>query len=189
MALDTGLLEQMTDIQTGGGAAPPAGGPRAQRDADKQRGTDSQEYLKKEERELLDVIKRRAQKREEDEEKRKREQKRKPFQLQPRQQITSLQLSPDEKYVIAAITQTAEGTKNTIVPNYVTESAYTEDIPARAKVGDAQARTRLAVLDVESGEVKWVEHGQKKAADKDSKEEKKADENAAGEKRDSEQVI
>ena len=36
------------------------------------------------------------------------------------------------------------GAKNSVVPNYVTESAYTEDIPSRNKVGDEQNRTRLA---------------------------------------------
>ena len=79
MSLDGGSLVQLTDIRTSGAAAPTltAGGgqgfgqggpPQARRDTTpQQRGTESQEYLKKEERELLDIIKRRAQKREEDE--------------------------------------------------------------------------------------------------------------------------
>jgi dipeptidyl aminopeptidase/acylaminoacyl peptidase len=161
LSLDTGSLIQMTDIRAGG-AAPTAGaGAQARRDSSQQRGTESQEYLKKEERDLLDVVKRRAQRREQDEERRKREEPRKPFQLQPRQSVASLQLSPDQKYVIAAVNEAGEGAKNTIVPNYVTESAYTEDIPTRAKVGDTQRRSRLAVIGVDNGEVKWVDHGQK----------------------------
>ena len=113
---------------------------------------------------MLDIIKRRAQKREEDEEKRKRENPRKPFQLQARQSAVSLQLSPDEKYVIATVVESGEGAKNTIVPNYVTESSFTEDISSRTKVGDTQSRTRLAVLAVDTNEVKWVDHGQKQQA-------------------------
>jgi dipeptidyl aminopeptidase/acylaminoacyl peptidase len=58
----------------------------------------------------------------------------------------------------------ATGAKNAIVPNYVTESAYTEDIPNRTKVGDAQGRTRLVIIDVETGEVKPVDHGQRQPA-------------------------
>ncbi|HST20678.1 MAG TPA: DPP IV N-terminal domain-containing protein, partial [Blastocatellia bacterium] len=177
MSLDTGSLVQMTDIRTAG-AAPPApggggggfgggGGQQARRDSSQQqRGTDSQEYLKKEERDLLDVVKRRAEKREEDEAKRKQQEKRKPFNLQPRQSVGSLQLSPDEKSVIAAVVDSAEGSKNTIVPNYVTESSYTEDISSRTKVGDTQNRTRLAILDAQNGDVKWVDHGQKQVAPK-----------------------
>jgi dipeptidyl aminopeptidase/acylaminoacyl peptidase len=59
------------------------------------------------------------------------------------------------------VLEPAGGAKSTIVPNYVTESAYTEDIPARTKVGDAQARSRMAVISVASGESKWVDHGQR----------------------------
>jgi dipeptidyl aminopeptidase/acylaminoacyl peptidase len=166
MSLDTGSLVQMTDIRTGGAAPQPAtaaaGSQQARRDSSPpQRGNESQEYLKREERELLDVIKRRAQKREEDEEKRKRENPRKPFQIQARQSVASLQLTPDEKSVIATVNEAADGAKNTIVPNYVTETAYTEDIPGRTNVGDAQSRSRLAVVAVETGDVKWVDHGQK----------------------------
>ena len=55
----------------------------------------------------------------------------------------------------------AGNAKNTVVPNYVTESAYTEDIPGRANVGDTQSKVRLAVIDAVTGEVKWVDPGQK----------------------------
>ncbi|MEK6320912.1 MAG: prolyl oligopeptidase family serine peptidase [Acidobacteriota bacterium] len=179
MSLETGSLVQMTDITTGGAApAPPVagggfgfgqgqgqgGGQRAQRDsAAQQKGTDSQEYLKKEERDLLDVIKRRAEKRERDEEKRKRDRPRKPFQLAARQTAVNLQLAPNEKSVIATVVDAGEGAKNTIVPNYVTETSYTEDIGSRLKVGDTQNRSRIAIVAADTGEVKWVDHGQKQA--------------------------
>jgi dipeptidyl aminopeptidase/acylaminoacyl peptidase len=179
MSLETGSLVQMTDITTGGGApaATPVagggigqgrgqgqgGGQRAQTDASQQKGTDSQEYLKKEERDLLDVIKRRAEKREQDEEKRKRDHPRKPFALAARQTVVNLQLTPDEKSVIATVFESGDGAKNTIVPNFVTESSYTEDIGSRSKVGDTQSRSRLAIIGVDNGEVKWVDHGQKLA--------------------------
>src|SRR5205085_540105 len=151
-----------------------------------QRGTESQEVLRKDEGELLDVVKRRAEKREADEARRKREERLKPFNLGPRQSVANLQLSPDEKYVIAAIVETADGAKNTVVPNYVTESAYTEDIPSRTKVGDAQPRLRLAVLDLESREVKWVDHGQRLAPRTETRTEKQA---AQAERRDGEQRV
>ena len=43
----------------------------------------------------------------------------------------------------------------------MTESGYTEDIPGRTKAGDAQNRTRLVILDVDTGETRNVDHGQK----------------------------
>lgn len=159
MSLDSGSITQMTNIRTGGGG-------QAQRGGAERRGTESQEYLKKEERELIESVKRRAERQEEEEEKRKRENPRKPFQLRPRQRVASLQLSSDEKYVIATIIEQEEGAKNTIVPNYVTESSYAEDIPSRTKVGDSQSKSLIAILNVETGEAKWVDHGQKEAAPK-----------------------
>jgi dipeptidyl aminopeptidase/acylaminoacyl peptidase len=78
--------------------------------------------------------------------------------------MTGLQLSPDQKLVIASVSEAGEGTKNSIVPNYVTESTYVEDISGRSLVGDNQSRTRIALIDVATGEVTWVEHGQKPAA-------------------------
>jgi dipeptidyl aminopeptidase/acylaminoacyl peptidase len=176
MSLETGSLVQMTEITTGGGAPPTTaggggfgqgrgqgqgGGQRAQSNTSEQKGTESQEYLKKEERELLDIVKRRSEKREQDEEKRKREHPRKPFQLSSRQTAISLQLTPDEKSVIATVSEQGDGAKNTIVPNYVTETSYTEDIGGRSKVGDMQNRVRLAIVAVDTGEAKWVDHGQK----------------------------
>lgn len=155
--LDGGSIEQLTDIRSG--AAPQPGGAQQAR-----KGTDSQEFIKKEERDLLNIVKRRAQKREEEEERRKREEKRKPFLIQGRQSVGAMQLTPNGKYVIASIVERAEDSKNTIVPNYVTESAYTEDINARIKVGDAQGRTRIVILNTETGESKWLDHGLKQAA-------------------------
>lgn len=175
MSLEDGSLVQMTDIRSeaapaaaggqaagggrggrGGGAAPVAAGQPP-------RGTDSQEFLKKEEKDLIEAVRERAARREEEDARRKKENPRKPFQLQARQNVASLQLSPDEKFVTAVVMEPPANAKNTIVPNYVTESAYTEDIPGRSNVGDTQNHMRLALIDVATGEVKWVDHGQKAA--------------------------
>lgn len=190
MALDGGGLVQLTDIRTGGGAPEPAaaqrglgggggfgggqrqgggggaatgGGAQAGQAPPTQTGT-SQEFLKKEERELLEAVRERAQNREEQEAKRKAREKRKSFSPPAGQSVANLTLSPNGKYVMAMVIQPASGAKNSIVPNYVTESAYTEDIPARSKVGDAQGRNRVAILSVETGEAKYVEHGLKQEA-------------------------
>jgi dipeptidyl aminopeptidase/acylaminoacyl peptidase len=179
MALDGGLLEQLTDIRSattgtgntptaaggrGGGGAQGQTGPPRQTGDEPQRGTDSQEYLKKEERALIESVRERAEQREEQEKKRKEREKRKPFNLTTGQSVVGLMLSPDGKYVIATISQPATGAKNIIVPNFVTESAYTEDITVGTKVGDTQARSRISVVNVETGEVKSVDHGQREVA-------------------------
>ncbi len=170
VSLEDGSVEQLTDIRAAGAAPPTAtagargGGTSAQQarppvSGDERKGTESQEFLKGQEKELLDVVKRRAAQRAENEERRKRENPRKPFTLTGRQSAAMLQLSPDGKTVLARIVEPGQDAKNTIVPNYVTESAYTEDLNSRLKVGDTQERGRLALLSVESGEVTWVDHG------------------------------
>ncbi|RYF97922.1 MAG: S9 family peptidase, partial [Chitinophagaceae bacterium] len=51
--------------------------------------------------------------------------------------MAGLTVSPDGKYVSYRLIKQAVGNKNTIVPNYVTASGYTEDINGRTKVGEA----------------------------------------------------
>jgi dipeptidyl aminopeptidase/acylaminoacyl peptidase len=172
MPLDAGGLVQITDIAAaaaaGAPAAPaPAAGGRGGRggrggaaadEGEPPKGTDSQEYLKKEQKDLLEAVRERAARRQEDEDKRKRDNPRKAFTLQARQSVASLQLSPDEKIVTAEITESGNA-KATIVPSYVTESAYTEDLRGRSDVGDTPSTTRLALIAADTGAVTWVDAG------------------------------
>jgi dipeptidyl aminopeptidase/acylaminoacyl peptidase len=173
MPLDAGGLVQITDIAAaaaaGAPAAPAATGGRGGRggrggaapvadEGEPPKGTDSQEYLKKEQKDLLEAVRERAARRQEDEDKRKRDNPRKAFTLQARQSVASLQLSPDEKIVTAEITESGNA-KATIVPSYVTESAYTEDLRGRSDVGDTPSTTRLALIAADTGAVTWVDAG------------------------------
>ncbi len=165
MALDGGSLVQLTDIRTGGASGPQAtggaGGGGRQGGGEQQRGTDSQEFVKKEERALIDAVRERAEQREEQEAKRKAREPRRAFNLPTGQTVFNLALAPDGTYVVATIGEQPAAARNTIVPNYVTESGYTEDIPGRSKVGDAQRHTRFLLINTETGETKNVEHGQR----------------------------
>jgi dipeptidyl aminopeptidase/acylaminoacyl peptidase len=119
---------------------------------------ENQDFLRKEERRLIEAVRERAEQREEQEKQRRERERRRPFNVPAGQAVTNLTLSPDGAYVVMSVGETAAG-KNTIVPNYVTESGYTEDIQGRTKVGDTQGRTRIALVSVATGEVKWVEPG------------------------------
>jgi dipeptidyl aminopeptidase/acylaminoacyl peptidase len=61
--------------------------------------------------------------------------------------LSDVELSPNGRYVTYRLTQPAEGAKSTIVPNYVTASGYTEDIPNRTKVGSPQAASQCFIFD------------------------------------------
>ena len=153
MSLEGSSLEQLTDIRTPSGAA-------SSTTSSGQKGNEGQEFLKKEERTLLDAVRERDEQREEQDAKRKQRETRKPFNLTAGESVGSLNLSPSGKFVVASIAEPSRS-KGTIVPNYVTESGYTEDIPGRPKAGDPPNRTRLVIIEVATGETKNIDHGLK----------------------------
>ena len=61
--------------------------------------------------------------------------------------IDNVRLSPDDKFITYRLSKSANP-KNTIVPSYVTESGFTEDIPARTKVGANQTTYEFFVYDI-----------------------------------------
>lgn len=61
--------------------------------------------------------------------------------------LQNLQISPDGRFVSYRLFQPATGGKNTIVPDYVTETGFTTDIPARTKVGAPLGKYELFIFD------------------------------------------
>ncbi len=164
LSLETGLIEQLTDIRAG--VAPPG---------NDKKGTDSQEFIKTEEEALLEIVRKRSEKKKDDEARKKLDNPRKPFYLGPKLQVAGLTLSADDKYVIAIVRETAADAKTASIPNYITGSVYAEQIPTRTKVGDQQPGSKLAVIHAVTGVVKYVESGLKdKEKDKDGKEKDRA---------------
>jgi dipeptidyl aminopeptidase/acylaminoacyl peptidase len=136
------LVAQLTDV--------------AQRRPDP-RLTESQKFIKDEEQKLIDYVRKQTEQREKREERAKADQLPR-FELSgPQQSAVDLMLSPDDTHVFIAVAERPQGAKNTIVPNYVTESGYTEDIPARTNVGDTQDRRLLAVLNLKTGKSVWAD--------------------------------
>jgi dipeptidyl aminopeptidase/acylaminoacyl peptidase len=133
--LDSGAVEQLTDVR------PKKRDPRE---------TESQKFIKTEEQTLIEHTRVEADK------KKKAEAKEKAralptFDLEERQSAQDLQLSPDGRHVFMVVAERTNVAKRPNVPNYVTESSYTEDIPVRTFVGDAQDKRALAVMDLQSG--------------------------------------
>ncbi len=172
LSLDGGELEQLTDIRAAGAAATPtpaAGGGRGGRGGGRGgaaageavKGTDAQEFYKKDQRELFEVIRDRAKQREENEARQKRLNPRKPWNLGPRQTVAQMQLSPDGQYVLALVNEPpANGAKPSDVPEWVTESTFMEPITGRPRVGDALNQRHLVMVDVVTGETRNVDHGE-----------------------------
>jgi dipeptidyl aminopeptidase/acylaminoacyl peptidase len=134
-----GALVQLTD------AGPRRPDPRA---------TDSQKFLKEEEQALIDWVKQEAERRTR-REARDRERALPRFELGERQSIVDAVLSADRHYAYLMVSDRAQA-RIADVPRFVSESSYTEDITARAFVGDAQDRRRLAILNLTTGEAVWA---------------------------------
>jgi dipeptidyl aminopeptidase/acylaminoacyl peptidase len=137
----TAIVQQLTDV------APRRAEPRL---------TDSQKFIRDEQEKLLDVIKDQKQQKKKAEEK-ARQDKLPALELQDRQTAADLMLSPDDTHVFVLVSERPAGARNIIVPNYVTETGYAEDIPGRTAVGDAQNRTLLAVINLKTGKHVWAD--------------------------------
>lgn len=61
--------------------------------------------------------------------------------------MQGLQISPDARFVTYRLYQVPSGNKQTIVPDYVTESGYTTDLNTRTKVGNALGKFDFYVWD------------------------------------------
>ncbi len=140
--LASGSIQQLTDVKA------------RKRET---RDTDSQKFVREQEAALLQVTKDAVEQKKADEEKRKKDALPE-FEITDRQSVPQLSLHPSETWVFLTVADRAEA-KTTIVPNYVTESGYTEDIPSRTKVGDAQDRMRLAILNLKTRTTVWADSG------------------------------
>ena len=80
------------------------------------------------------------------------------FELEPRQTVSGLTLSGDERFVWINVVERPEiPARGQDTPNYVTESAYPEMIPGRSNVGDSQSWRKLAILDLQERESVWAD--------------------------------
>jgi len=61
--------------------------------------------------------------------------------------VENLQISPDAAFITYNLVESPADAKNTVVPDYVTESGFTKDIPGRTKVGVPQEKSVLYVFD------------------------------------------
>ena len=134
-----GTLVQLTDVSA--------------RRADP-RVTDSQKFIKEEEARLLDWVEEEAARRKR-REALDRTRALPKFELAERQTIADAAVSGDGKFAFLVMNERAQS-RAAQVPRYVSESAFTEEINARTKVGDTQDRRRLAILNLESGEGVWA---------------------------------
>ncbi len=81
----------------------------------------------------------------------------KALHLQQNERIGQLSVAPSGAALLMTTNRNAQGTKQTIVPNFVTTSGYTEDIVIRTKVGDLQSAGRVAMMSLPDGAITWLQ--------------------------------
>ncbi|RDC57553.1 S9 family peptidase [Pedobacter chinensis] len=67
--------------------------------------------------------------------------------------LNNVVISPDGRFITYKLTTPAQNNHSTIVPNYVTASGYTEDIPGRTKVGENENITQGFIYDTQRDSV------------------------------------
>jgi dipeptidyl aminopeptidase/acylaminoacyl peptidase len=117
--------------------------------------TESQTFLKEEEQKLIGHVREAAEKKKKDEDKKKKAALPK-LEIKEGQSVADAALAPDDDHVFLLVAEKAERAKTAQVPNYVTESAYTEEIASRTKAGDAQEKRALAILSRKTGKAAWA---------------------------------
>ncbi|GAA4448190.1 prolyl oligopeptidase family serine peptidase [Nibrella saemangeumensis] len=111
--------------------------------------SEQETWLKRDQLSLFEVLKERKEKKDEGDKitKAEKPQQPKPLYTDGRT-VTSQTLSPDGKFVTFNLVKTAKDAKTAIVPSYVTETGFTEDLQARTKVGAPASSYEFFVYDV-----------------------------------------
>ncbi len=137
-SLGNGQVKQLTDFKQG--RKPGAGEAKnAQR-----------EWLKEQQKALLQIVRDREADKTAREKAQKADSPARPKEIYiDEKSVDNLILSPDERYITYRLVNRPKNAKNTIVPDFVTASGYTEDINARTKVGDAQATSEFFIYDTQ----------------------------------------
>lgn len=141
--IGTGIVTQITDFRKGKKGSPPS-------------GNDQEKWLKQDQLAYMQVIKERYERENTTRRIREAERPYRPKEIYTDDKsVEQPRLTPDGNYVVYRLGKRAPA-KSTIVPNYVTVSGFTEDIPARTKVGAPLGTSELFVYDIKRDTVLQV---------------------------------
>jgi len=146
MDVDGGTLRQLTDIRLE--TAP-------KRDTAKAK--EQRAELERDQQELLGVVRDRREDRLNRERTDSLRRELTPVWLGRNASVNTAEVSPSGRYLLLGVSERADGERQALVPNFVTESGYTEPLNVRGKVGDVQSQQRAAMVELATGRVTWIE--------------------------------
>ncbi len=136
--LQSGLIKQITNFVSG-------------EDKPERENKGQEKWLEQQQKELFEVLNERKALEKARENQRKKEEVIQPVKIYlGKKRMGSVSLSPTGKYVIYSAYESPQGTKNTSVTHFVTESGYTEEQNSRTKVGSDQTKVEMAIIDTET---------------------------------------
>ncbi len=138
--IKTGLLSQLTDFKKG--VTPP-------KEPKKDSLNQQEKWLKENQLENFEVLKSRKNNKDSAEAAKKAFPKEKELKqiYYSDKSLAGVVVSPDGRFISYRLMKRAVGAKNSIIPNYVTESGFTEDINGRTKVGAQQSSSDFFMFD------------------------------------------
>lgn len=135
LELGTGIIKQHTDFKKGS----------KKLDA---KLSEQEKWLKNDQLSMFDILKQRSDNKKASEKIAKEDKPKRPKEIfLDEKNVDNIQLSPDGNYITYRVSKSANA-KTAIVPSYVTESGFTEDIQARTKVGALQNSSDFFVYDI-----------------------------------------
>lgn len=144
--LKKGALTKLTNIESGD-----------KRDKKEDKTSEQDEWLKKENLELLEVVREREENAEKSKDYREMTSTPDPYTFYTgKKRIYNITVSPNGEFVTFGLMQRPDE-KDTNVPDYVDASGYTVDLPARSKVGGEQTKVELAIYNIAKDTVYMVE--------------------------------
>lgn len=136
ISLENGLLTQHTNFLAAAAKVTP-------------KLSEQEQFLKKDQLALFNILQERKTKKDATLKASKAEKEKAPKEIYlGEKSITHMRLSPDAQYVTYQLAENDKSSKSTVVPNYVTESGFTENIPARTKVGAPASSYEFWVYDI-----------------------------------------
>lgn len=133
--IQSGTFAQLTDFRKGAKKPDP-------------KLNEQEKWLKKDQLAYFEILKERSDNKKATEKSRKADEPARPKEIYLEEKnIDNIQLSPDGNFITYRLTKRASN-KDAIVPNYVTESGFTEELPARTKVGATQNTSEIVIYDL-----------------------------------------
>ncbi len=143
--LETGTVIQVTDFRQG---SPPA----------ERKLSGQDEWLRNQQFELFDYLRERQERREMRE---KHQETERPERPEPvylgNQRVANISLCPENRFVTYNIYNQPQDVRQTVVPDFVTETGYINEINARPKVGSPRTVVGMGIYDTEKGDYYSVE--------------------------------